>query len=65
MTILATTNNAHTSNFSSLSHTSVVATGTRMVGPDVLRSLAILLVMLVHLPLNATPSMLVTHPRLK
>lgn len=60
MTILATTNNAHMDNFSSLSHTSVVATGTRMVGPDILRSLAILLVMLVHLPLNATPSLLVT-----
>jgi peptidoglycan/LPS O-acetylase OafA/YrhL len=60
MTMLATTNNAHAGNFSSLSHTSVVATGTRMVGPDILRSLAILLVMLVHLPLNATPGLLVT-----
>ena len=59
MTMLATTNNAH-ARFSSLSHTSVVATGTRMVGPDILRSLAILLVMLVHLPLNATPGLLVT-----
>lgn len=27
-----------------------------MVGPDILRSLAILLVLIVHLPLNATPS---------
>ncbi|MUO45405.1 acyltransferase family protein [Agrobacterium vitis] len=60
MTILATTNNAHAGNFSSLSHTSIVAVGARMVGPDILRSLAILLVMLVHLPLNATPSLLVT-----
>lgn len=32
---------------------------TRAVGPDVLRSLAILLVMLVHLPVEATPSLLV------
>ena len=60
MTILATVNNSHAGNFSSLSQTSVVATGTRLVGPDILRSLAILLVMLVHLPLNATPSLLVT-----
>lgn len=60
MTMLATTNNAHPGSFSSLSHTGVVATGTRMVGPDILRSLAILLVMLVHLPLNATPGLLVT-----
>ncbi|WP_296105347.1 acyltransferase [uncultured Agrobacterium sp.] len=60
MTILATTNNSHAGNFSSLPHTSVVAAGSRMVGPDILRSLAILLVMLVHLPLNATPGILVT-----
>jgi peptidoglycan/LPS O-acetylase OafA/YrhL len=32
---------------------------SRAVGPDVLRSLAILLVMLVHLPVEATPSLLV------
>lgn len=32
---------------------------SRAVGPDVLRSLAILLVMLVHLPVEATPSFLV------
>lgn len=31
-----------------------------MIGPDILRSLAILLVMLVHLPLNATPNILVS-----
>ncbi len=60
MTMLATTNNSHAGSFSSFSHTSVVATGSRMVGPDILRSLAILLVMLVHLPLNATPGLLVT-----
>lgn len=33
---------------------------SRAVGPDVLRSLAILLVVLVHLPLEATPAGLVT-----
>ncbi len=60
MTILATTTNSLAGNFSPLSHASVVVTGTRMVGPDILRSLAILLVMLVHLPLNATPGILVT-----
>lgn len=56
MTMLATTKNAHAGNLSSLSHTSVAATGTRMIGPDILRSLAVLLVMLVHLLLNATPA---------
>lgn len=60
MAMLATTNNSHAGNFASLSPTSVVAAGTRMLGPDILRSLAILLVMLVHLPLNATPGILVT-----
>lgn len=60
MTMLATTNNSHAGSFPSLLHATVVATGTRMVGPDILRSLAILLVMLVHLPLNATPGLLVT-----
>ncbi|MDX0494089.1 acyltransferase family protein [Sinorhizobium medicae] len=33
---------------------------SRSVGPDVLRSLAVLLVMLVHLPVEATPSSLVS-----
>lgn len=32
---------------------------TRAVGPDVLRSLPIVLVMLVHFPIEATPSLLV------
>jgi len=32
---------------------------SRAVGPDLLRSLAILLVLLVHLPIEATPSLLV------
>lgn len=36
-----------------------VATGSRAGGPDMLRSLAILLVMLVHLPIEATPGALV------
>lgn len=34
-------------------------TKSKFVGPDALRSLAILLVMLVHLPIEATPSFLV------
>ena len=60
MITLATDNNPHADGLPWHSHASVVATGTRMVGPDILRSLAILLVMLVHLPLNATPGVLVT-----
>lgn len=60
MTMLATSNNSHADGLPWHAQASVVATGTRMVGPDILRSLAILLVMLVHLPLNATPSLLVT-----
>ncbi|MCM2476175.1 acyltransferase [Rhizobium sp. CG5] len=60
MTMLATSNNSHADGLPWHAQVSVVATGTRMVGPDILRSLAILLVMLVHLPLNATPGVLVT-----
>lgn len=60
MTMLATSNNSHADGLPWHSQASAVATGTRMVGPDILRSLAILLVMLVHLPLNATPGVLVT-----
>lgn len=60
MTMLATSNASDAGGFSVLSQTSAVATGTRMIGPDILRSMAILLVMLVHLPLNATPGLLVT-----
>ena len=41
------------------SQASFATARTRMVGPDILRSLAILLVMLVHLPLEATPAALV------
>lgn len=59
MIIRATTNNSRVGNSASLSHASLAATGTRMVGPDILRSLAILLVILVHLPLDATPGVLV------
>lgn len=58
--MFATTNNSHAGSLPWHSQASVLETGTRMVGPDILRSLAILLVMLVHLPLNATPSVLVT-----
>jgi len=60
MTMLAASNDSHTGSLPGHLQARVVATGTRMVGPDVLRSLAILLVILVHLPLNATPSVLVT-----
>lgn len=59
MTMLATSNDSHAGNLPWQSQASVVAAGTRMISPDILRSLAILLVMLVHLPLNATPSILV------
>jgi len=59
MTMLATSHNSHADGLPWHSEASVVATGTRIVGPDILRSLAILLVMLVHLPLNATPGVLV------
>lgn len=37
---------------------SALQSRSRAVGPDLLRSLAILLVMLVHLPIEATPSLL-------
>ncbi|WP_137157489.1 acyltransferase [Rhizobium sp. FKL33] len=37
----------------------IVSVKTRLVGPDTLRALAILLVMLVHIPVEATPSFLV------
>ncbi|MCL6708287.1 acyltransferase [Pseudomonas sp. R2.Fl] len=60
MSMLATTNNLHAASLPSKAYASIVTTGTRMVGPDILRSLAILLVMLVHLPLDATPGLLVT-----
>jgi len=39
--------------------TSLTVAGTRALGPDLLRALAILLVMLVHLPAEATPLPLV------
>lgn len=60
MTMLIINGNPDTGGVSRHSQSSDVATGARMVGPDILRSLAILLVMLVHLPLNATPGVLVT-----
>lgn len=60
MTMLAATNHLQVGSPPWQAQVGVVATGTRMVGPDILRSLAILLVMLVHLPLNATPGVLVT-----
>ncbi|HEV2503554.1 MAG TPA: acyltransferase [Mesorhizobium sp.] len=59
MTMLASSS-SHAAGRPWSSHASIPTTRTRMVGPDILRSLAILLVMLVHLPLNATPAALVT-----
>ncbi len=60
MTMLATSSASEASDFPRHPLASTAAIRTRMIGPDILRSLAILLVMLVHLPLNATPDMLVT-----
>jgi peptidoglycan/LPS O-acetylase OafA/YrhL len=37
----------------------VVPVKSRLVGPDAFRALAILLVMLVHIPVEATPPFLV------
>ncbi|TCQ00647.1 peptidoglycan/LPS O-acetylase OafA/YrhL [Rhizobium sp. PP-F2F-G36] len=59
MTMLAINSRPHADRNHTLPHLGVMAMGSRMVGPDILRSLAILLVMLVHLPLSATPVLLV------
>lgn len=45
----------------SLSAGTIEKVQSRALGPDVLRSLAILLVILVHLPVEATPPSLVGH----
>lgn len=55
----AHSDSAYFSSERSLSSETIEKVQSRAVGPDVLRSLAILLVMLVHLPVEATPSMLV------
>lgn len=60
MRMLANSESSHAESATWSSTASRIATGDRLSSPDVLRSLAILLVMLVHLPLNATPEVLVT-----
>ncbi|MGO7632691.1 acyltransferase family protein [Rhizobium leguminosarum] len=59
MNVVANSDSAYFPSARSLSSQTIEKVQTRAVGPDVLRSLAILLVMLVHLPIEATPSMLV------
>ncbi|CCF00565.1 acyltransferase-like domain (plasmid) [Sinorhizobium fredii HH103] len=59
MNIIASSDSAYFPSSQSLSSQKTEQVQTRAVGPDVLRSLAILLVMLVHLPVEATPSVLV------
>ncbi|MBX3583136.1 MAG: acyltransferase [Rhizobiaceae bacterium] len=59
MTVLATRSPSNADQILRHAQATAVATRARMIGPDILRSLAILLVMLVHLPLNATPGILV------
>jgi len=59
MSTVANSDSAYSPSEQSLVSRSTEKLQSRAVGPDVLRSLAILLVMLVHLPVEATPSMLV------
>ncbi|MEQ1954309.1 acyltransferase [Mesorhizobium sp. CN2-181] len=59
MNAIANSSPAYFPSAQGLSSQAIGATRSRAVGPDVLRSLAILLVMLVHLPVEATPSLLV------
>lgn len=59
MSTVANSDSAYFPSEQSLVSRSTEKLQSRAVGPDVLRSLAILLVMLVHLPVEATPSMLV------
>ncbi|SMH26133.1 acyltransferase family protein [Mesorhizobium australicum] len=59
MNIIASSDSAYFPSAPSLSSQTTTAVQSRAVGPDVLRSLAILLVMLVHLPVEATPTLLV------
>lgn len=58
MTIIANSNSAYFPAAPSLPSQTAKKAHSRAVGPDVLRSLAILLVMLVHLPVEATPTQL-------
>lgn len=59
MSIVANSDSAYFPSARSLPSQTTGQVQTRAIGPDVLRSLAILLVMLVHLPVEATPSMMV------
>ncbi|MEY9559492.1 acyltransferase family protein [Sinorhizobium fredii] len=59
MNIIASSDSAYFPSSQSFSSKKTEQVQSRAVGPDVLRSLAILLVMLVHLPVEATPSLLV------
>lgn len=59
MNAVAHSDSAYFPSERSLSAETIEKVQSRVVGPDVLRSLAILLVMLVHLPVEATPSLLV------
>lgn len=59
MNTIANSDSAYFPSAQSLSSQTTEKVQSRTVGPDVLRSLAILLVMLVHLPVEATPSVLV------
>jgi len=59
MNAIANSDSAYFPSAGSISSHAAEKVQSRAVGPDVLRSLAILLVMLVHLPVEATPSLLV------
>lgn len=58
MNTIASSDSAHFPSAECFSSQITEKVQSRTVGPDVLRSLAILLVMLVHLPVEATPSLL-------
>lgn len=59
MNTVASSDSAYFPPARSLSSQTLEKAQSQAVGPDVLRSLTILLVMLVHLPVEATPSVLV------
>ncbi|WP_430254700.1 acyltransferase family protein [Neorhizobium sp. DAR64872/K0K18] len=60
MTVFASTDSTQGSTIALGGRAAVGTASERQSGPDILRSMAILLVMLVHLPLNATPNALVS-----
>ncbi|MDX0532992.1 acyltransferase family protein [Sinorhizobium medicae] len=60
MNTISSSNSAYFPSTRNLSSQTAEKAQSRAVGPDVLRSLAVLLVMLVHLPVEATPSSLVS-----